>query len=138
MAKTATAHLPHSVVHLGFSAPGGQGAWTPNTDVYETSDLFIVKMELAGVEPDELELTLQDRLLVVCGFREDTCRQPHRRCKFRQMEIDYGPFERRIVLPQAVDGRRVRARLHNGFLRVELPKTPRAEHTLVAVVIERA
>lgn len=138
MAKTAPAHLPHSVVHLGFGAPGGHGAWTPNTDVYETTDLLIVKMELAGVEQEELEITLQDRLLVVCGFREDTCRQPHRRCKFRQMEIDYGAFERRIVLPQAVDGRRVRARMHNGFLRVELPKAQRTEHALVAVVIESA
>jgi HSP20 family protein len=92
-------------------------------------------MELAGIEKDSLEITLNDRLLLARGYRKDPCRQA--RCSFRQMEIDYGYFERRIVIPRSVDGSRVRAQFQNGFLHVELPKSQQSEHTTVTVIIEQ-
>lgn len=124
------------MTHLTLGTANGQSTWTPNTDVYEAADKLIVKMELAGVEKDELEVTLHSRLLVVCGYREDTCRQRQHQCVFRQMEVDYGFFERRIVLPYPVEVKRARAQLRNGFLRVELPKATRLESRAVALVIE--
>jgi len=54
------------------------------------------------------------------------------------MEIDYGYFERRIVIPRSVDGSRVRAQFHNGFLHIELPKSSTSEHTAVTIIIEQA
>ena len=137
MPKSFTEHLSRSVTHFALGAPSGRSTWMPNTDVYESADQWIVKMELAGLDKENLEVTLHGRLLVVCGCREDTCRQRQRRCSFRQMEIDYGFFERRLVIPHAVDTKRVRAALHNGFLRVELPKAARADHTTLAILIER-
>jgi len=115
----------------------GHSSWSPNTDVYETHDRLIVKMELAGIEAENIEVMLHDRLLVVCGCRQDACRPKQHRCSFRQMEIDYGYFERRIVLPQPVDAAQTRARLHNGFLRVELPKAARHTSATLAILIER-
>ena len=94
-------------------------------------------MELAGIEREDLEITLDDRLLLVRGYRRDPCRQKHQRCSFRQMEIDYGFFERRIVIPRTIDGNRVRATFHNGFLHVELPKTEHSDHTTVTVIIQQ-
>jgi len=93
-------------------------------------------MEIAGIEKEDLEITLNDRLLLVRGHRKDPCRQ--KRCSFRQMEIDYGPFERRIVIPRSVDGSRVRAQFQNGFLHIELPKSQTSEHTTFTVIIEQA
>jgi HSP20 family protein len=135
MPKTFAAHISQSVMHVSLSQGTGQGAWTPNTDVYETTDRLVVKMELAGVESDELEVFLQDRLLVVAGYREDTCRKQSKRCTFRQMEIDYGHFERRLVLPVAVDVSRAQARMRNGFLRIDLPKTTRSTPVPATVVV---
>jgi HSP20 family protein len=135
MAKAYDQHLHDSLAYLGLPALASHSAWTPNTDVYETPEGLVVKMEIAGIEKEDLEITLNDRLLLVRGHRKDPCRQ--RRCLFRQMEIDYGPFERRIVIPRSVDGGRVRAQFQNGFLQIELPKSQKSEHTTFTVIIEQ-
>jgi len=137
MAKSLS-HLSHSFAYLSLPASASHSVWTPNTDVYETPDALVVKMEMAGVEREHLEITLSDRLLLVRGHRKDACRNRQHRCSFRQMEIDYGHFERRIVIPRSVDGSRVRAQFHNGFLRIELPKADQAEHQTVAIIIAQA
>ncbi len=137
MAKELSDHLPHSFAYLSLSAAASHSAWTPNTDVYETPDHLVVKMEIAGIDKDDLEITINDRLLLVRGYRKDPCRQKQHRCMFRQMEIDYGYFERRIVIPRSVDGSRVRAQFANGFLHIELPKATQSEHTTVTVIIEQ-
>lgn len=137
MAKESTDQLPQRLAYLSLSATAGHSAWTPNTDVYETPDSLIVKMEIAGIEREDLEITINDRLLSVRGYRKDPCRQKQQRCSFRQMEIDYGYFERRIVIPRTVDGSRVRAQFNNGFLHIDLPKAQHAEHTTVTVIIEQ-
>jgi HSP20 family protein len=137
MAKELTDQLPQSFAYLSLSAAAGHSAWTPNTDVYETPDHLVVKMEIAGIDRNDLEITVNDRLVLVRGYRKDPCRQRQHRCSFRQMEIDYGYFERRIVIPRSVDGSRVRAQFNNGFLHIELPKAQQSEHTTVAVIIEQ-
>jgi HSP20 family protein len=137
MVKTVS-HMAKSLAYLTLPTSASHSAWTPNTDVYETTEDLVVKMEMAGVDRNDLEITLNDRLLMVRGHRKDTCRHRQHRCTFRQMEIDYGYFERRIVIPRSVDGSRVRAQFSNGFLRIELPKAQQSEHTTVTVIIEQA
>ena len=137
MPKNIAQHLSRTAAYLSLSTPMEQNSWTPNTDVYETPQHLIVKMELAGIRKDDLEITLHDRLLAVRGYRKDTC--PHRRgrCSFRQMEIDYGYFERRIIVPALVDAASAQAHFHNGILHIELPKTTQAMPSAVTVVIEQ-
>lgn len=137
MAKHLSDTVTQSFTYLSLSANTPHSAWNPNTDVYETTDHLVVKMELAGIDREDLEITLNDRLLLVRGFRRDPCRQSQKRCSFRQMEIDYGYFERRIVIPRSVDGSHVRAQFLNGFLRIELPKAQHSEHTALTVIIEQ-
>ena len=132
MAKLTDQPVGQDCFHLSLHA-AAHGTWTPNTDVYETPDQIVVRMEVAGVEAGSLELTLTERLLVVRGSRPDPCRVG--RCQFRQMEIDYGAFERRIVVPCAVDGAQARAVLGNGFLQIDLPKRAGAALTTVSIVI---
>lgn len=137
MSKYFIEHLQrgHSILHL--ATPISQSAWTPNTDVYETPDRLIVKMELAGIRKDDLEITLHDHWLTVRGYRHDHCPHRQNRCSFRQMEIDYGYFERRILVPTPVDAQRAQAHFHNGFLHIELPKTAQPTAYAVTVVIEQ-
>jgi HSP20 family protein len=136
MSKTYEQHLQESIAYLSLPALAPHSGWSPNTDVYETPDSLVVKMEIAGISKEDLEITLNDRVLLVRGLRKDPCRQ--RRCSFRQMEIDYGHFERHIVIPRSVDGSRVRAQFNNGFLQIELPKSQQSEHATVTIVIEQA
>jgi len=136
MGKTYEQHLEESFAYLSLPALALHSGWSPNTDVYEIPESLVVKMEIAGISKDDLEITLNDRVLLVRGHRKDPCRQ--RRCSFRQMEIDYGHFERHIVIPRSVDGSRVRAQFNNGFLQIELPKSQQSEHATVTIVIEQA
>ena len=136
MPKNLDQHLRQSLAYVQLPALASHSAWTPNTDVYETSDHLVVKMEIAGINREDLEITLDDRLLVIRGYRKDPCRLA--RCSFRQMEIDYGYFERRIVIPRSVDGSHARAQFSNGFLQIELPKSADSAHATVTVIIEQA
>lgn len=132
MAKLTDQLVAHDSFHLSLHTVA-HGAWTPNTDVYETPDKLVVRMEVAGTDMGGLEIILNERLLIVRGSRPDPCRTG--RCQFRQMEIDYGLFERRIVIPRVVDGHRARAVLENGFLQIDLPKVDHADLTTVTIVI---
>ncbi len=135
MAKHVS-HFSHGRhVLVGLPALASHTAWTPNTDVFETADTLVVRVELAGVEREDLEITLDDRLLLVRGHRQEPCRQGQ--CTFRQIEIDYGPFERRIVIPRPIDASRARAHFRAGFLQIELPKAVSTAHAAVTVIIEQ-
>jgi HSP20 family protein len=93
--------------------------WVPNTDVYVTEGALIVKVELAGMQRENLELTIDGHRLRISGQRPDGCRPPQ--CKFLIMEINYGGFESVIELPEGYDLTQAKACYQNGFLRVEVP-----------------
>jgi HSP20 family protein len=113
---------------LSFSrrrlAMGGrevEAHWVPNTDVYVTDTGVVIKVELAGMQRDNLELTVEGSRLKISGHRPDRCRAP--KCKFLVMEINYGAFESVIELPAGYDLTRAKAAYQNGFLRIDVPGT---------------
>jgi HSP20 family protein len=97
----------------------GSANWAPNTDVYATDGGLVIKVELAGMRREDLELTVEGNLLKISGQRPDGCRAP--KCKFLVMAISYGPFETVIELPAGYDLSRAKAAYQNGFLRVDVP-----------------
>ena len=117
--------------------PHAASAWTPNADVYEGPEGLIVKIELAGVSLDALELRIEEQGLVVSGVRRDPqCGETASGYRFRQMEIEYGPFQRVIPLPYPVDGSRARAACAGGFLEIQLPRSPKPVHRRITIVME--
>src|SRR5688500_758452 len=86
-----------SSLHLGNTPPRGpaEGAgetyWVPNTDVYITDGGLVIKVELAGMRREDLELVVEGNRVKIAGHRPDGCRPP--KCKFLVMEISYGAFE---------------------------------------------
>jgi len=99
------------------SAP--RAHWVPNTDVYATDSGLVIKVELAGMRSDNLEITIEGNRLRVSGNRPDGCRAP--KCSFLVMEINYGPFETMLELPQGYDLGQAKAAYLNGFLRIDVP-----------------
>src|SRR5881227_2364596 len=89
--------------------------WVPNTDVYMTEGGLVIKVELAGMRKEDLELTDEGNRLKISGHRPDGCRAP--KCTFLVMEINYGAFENVIELPEGFDLRRATAAYQNGFLK---------------------
>jgi HSP20 family protein len=100
-------------------APQGVG-FRPRLDVYRTEDppAVSIVVELAGIDPGEVEIAVADGVLVISGSR----RRGHGEARrYQHMEIDYGPFERRVQLGDSVDADAAEARYERGLLTVVLP-----------------
>ena len=100
-----------------------ESVWRPLTDVYETEKEFIVRMEIAGMEAEDLSVTLDHRILILKGFRRDPT--PEGRKHFHKMEITVGPFERIIEVPQHIQVSSVEAHYESGFLVVRVHRGDR-------------
>jgi HSP20 family protein len=94
--------------------------WRPATDAYETEETFVVQMDLAGMDPQSIEVMTDGSSLLVRGIRQDIA-VPGKK-HFFKMEISVGPFVRRVPIPVQVDLRSAVARYRNGFLYVTFKK----------------
>lgn len=99
--------------------PSGR-LWSPPADVYKSADGWIVKVDLAGICSDELEIELRDSVLTIRGCRRDT--HIHDGCVYHQMEITYSRFEKSIKFPAPIEGASVRRDYQDGFLIIDVRK----------------
>ena len=100
-----------------------QAHWVPNTDVYATEEGLVIKVELAGMRSENLQITVEGNKLRISGERPDGCRAA--KFNFLAMEINYGHFENIIELPSGYDLSLAKASYLNGFLRIEVPVAPK-------------
>jgi HSP20 family protein len=100
------------------------GTWMPNINIYQTHNAFIVCLELAGFDPDSLELQLVKPQHVCITGQRQRLDAPELTAPFsiEMMEIDEGAFKRIIDFSEDVDIDAVEARYENGCLWVTLPK----------------
>lgn len=101
------------------AADGHEPCWAPNTDVYVTDGGLVIKVELAGMRKEDLQLVIEGNKVKISGHRPDGCRAP--KCKFLVMEINYGAFESIIELPEGYELAKAKAAYQNGFLRIDVP-----------------
>jgi len=92
--------------------------WRPPTDVFETDDAIVVRVEVAGMDEAEISIVLHDRFLVIHGVRQDVSE----RRSYHQMEISFGEFMTEIELPAPIIAEEVVAEYKCGFLKVTLPQ----------------
>ena len=107
--------------------------WLPPTDVVEGPKGLLVRMEVAGVSRADLQVRVEGRALIVEGVRPSPCCAGVR---YRQMEMEYGPFRRVVPLPFMVAGQRATAVVEQGVLEIFLPRSKRLrEATTVTLVM---
>lgn len=94
--------------------------WRPLADIRESADTMTVKIELAGMSEEDIEVTVYEDALVVGGERRDD--SEHSECFYHEAQICYGPFRVEVLILSPFDQDRVQARYENGFLWVDLPK----------------
>lgn len=116
---SSTIHFTSRSSALGGAGEPTTGRWAPNTDVYSTDAGLVVKVELAGMKSDSLEIVVDGSRLRISGTRPDCCRAAQ--CNFLVMEITYGPFETVLDLPPGYDLNAAKAIYVNGFLRIDVP-----------------
>ncbi len=100
-----------------------QDTWRPPTDVFETATDLVVKIELAGMREQDIDVVLDDKMLLVSGFRPDN--RPLERISYFQMGVNYGHFCLQIFLPWPVDEAAATASYEDGFLEIHLPRRSR-------------
>ena len=96
----------------------GSQTWRPPTDVYETDDAVIVRVEIAGMRDADFVVTLHGQLLIVAGTRSD----PSPKVAYHQLEVRYGEFRTEVYLHWPVEQSAITATYQDGFLIVSLPK----------------
>jgi HSP20 family protein len=128
-----------STVHFvtrsaGNVREGAKAQWVPNTDVYSTDNGLVVKVELAGMRSENLEITVEGNRLRISGTRPDGCRAA--KCSFLVMEINYGPFESVLEVPSGYDLTQAKAAYLNGFLRIDVPLSQRSSKSTRVPIAE--
>ena len=92
-------------------------AWVPTTDIFATDEDLVIRCELAGVEPDDVEISLSRGVLLIWGERDPRPDQLGD-VSYYVRERRFGPFRRSITLPERVTQDRLRASLENGLLEI--------------------
>jgi HSP20 family protein len=93
-------------------------AWSPPTDVYETDEAYIVRVEIAGMRDEDFDVSFANDVLFISGSRSD----PLERRAYHQMEIQFGKFAIAVGVPVQFNLDEARAEYRDGFLTITLPK----------------
>jgi HSP20 family protein len=103
-------------------------------DVYETNENFVIQSTLAGVKAEDLDIAIENDLVTISGSRQRPDEEGEK--KYFYQECYWGPFSRKIILPEEVDDVRIRAKIKNGILTLKLPKLHRKKRKKITVEIE--
>jgi HSP20 family protein len=118
MARSINRHF-HFLGSSKRAKPSGP-LWMPAADVYQTPEGWLVKVELAGVSAEDVEIDIQGNVLYIAGCRKDkSCSAG---VSYQQMEITYSTFEKTLNFPASIDGAKVEHNFENGLLIIRLRK----------------
>jgi len=118
---------------LGGGWNGGTvaSAWTPTCDVFEDKENLKIVLELPGVQPEDVKISLENQVLTIQGEKKQVAEDASER--WHRYERSYGSFERMFTLPSTVDPEKIQAKVDNGLLTVTLPKAERAKPKQIQV-----
>ncbi len=111
--------------------------WAPNTDICEGPDFIIIRMELPGVTRENLQIAQDEQTIIIRGVRPDpACEESAAGYRFRQLEIEYGSFQRAVSMPYPIDAENTVAQLRNGILEVRVSRATRMGQTNIEIIAE--
>jgi HSP20 family protein len=110
---------------------GSVANWTPPVDIQEEEGRFVLRADVPGVKPDDIEVTMENGLLTITGSREETQREE--KDGYRRVERVSGRFFRRFTLPDTADSEGISAKCTNGVLEVVIPKHERVMPRRISV-----
>lgn len=112
---------------------GATADWVPNVDINEYADRFRLFVDLPGVDPKEVEITLDNGVLIIAGERFAQAAKEGDTVLQRRTERATGRFYRRFIIPETVDDEKVKATNRHGVLEITIPKQERAQPRRVEV-----
>jgi HSP20 family protein len=127
--------FPFRLPAVQFGTMGAAFA-APAIDMKETEKAYKITAELPGLDPEEVEVTLEDGMLRIAGEKKEEREADER--GYRVSERRYGAFERLIGLPAAADDEKIKAKFKNGVLTITVAKDGRAEPSTRRIAVEKA
>lgn len=118
----------------GEEALAGIARWAPACDIYETDDSLVVEAELPGVDPKDIEVSIEEGILTLRGSKKTE--KEVKEENYYRVERASGFFERAIRLPGEVDEQKVKAAYDNGVLTISVPKTAPKKAKSIPVQVE--
>ena len=115
-----------------FSEPGAR-PWSPSVDILESENDLVLKADVPGIEPKNIDISLENGTLTLKGERKFENSETHQ--GYHRIERSYGSFARSFALPETIDIEKVKAEFKNGVLTVTLPKKEVAKPRAVKVEI---
>jgi HSP20 family protein len=108
--------------------------WSPNVEIAESGDAFVVKAELPGVSKNDVKVSLRDNLLIMRGEKRQE--KDEKKASYHRVEREYGAFERSFTLPSTVKSDKIEATFKDGVLTLTLPKVEEAKPKEIEVKVE--
>ena len=110
------------------------GSWVPAVDVAEEDDAYVVKVELPGVNKEDVKITLESNILTIRG--EKKAENDVQQKNYHRTERTYGSFQRSFTLPTIVKNDKIDAVYKDGILTVSLPKAEEAKPKQIEVKVK--
>lgn len=107
--------------------------WQPSMDLAENENDVVITAELPGIGKEDVKLSMQDNVLVIRGEKKQERTEKDE--SFHRVERSYGTFQRSIVLPTAVDSKKIKAHFNNGVLKITLPKAEEAKRKEIPISV---
>ena len=108
--------------------------WTPAVDIAELDNEFVVKVELPGINKDDVKITLESNILTIRGEKKEETNVKEE--NYHRVERTYGSFQRSFKLPTTVKGDNIDATYKDGILTVTLPKAEEAKPKQIEVKVK--
>lgn len=105
--------------------------WRPSVDIREEVDRFVIEADLPGIDPKDIEITMEQGILTIKGERASEKEETHE--GYRRVERVRGTFYRRFSLPDSADADHIEAKGKNGVLEIVLPKLEKGQPRKIAV-----
>lgn len=105
-----------------YGGTGSRATWTPSSNVRESKDAVLLEMELPGIEPDQVDISIENDMLTVRGEKREERREGEEEGRYYLIERNYGSFSRAFSLPPGVDPEQVKADFSNGLLTITIPR----------------
>lgn len=112
----------------------GHSTWAPAVDIYETSDMLVIKAEIPGVEKEDMSVEVKENALYLKGERK--FEKEVKEENYHRMERSYGSFKRIFQLPTSVDENKIKANFKDGVLEIKIPKAEETKTKQINVDVE--
>jgi HSP20 family protein len=112
----------------------GAEEWLPSLDVSETKNELVVKAEVPGMDPKDIDISLSDGMLTIKGEKKQE--KEEKEADYHLVERSYGSFTRSVQLPKEVQSEKINASYKNGILKITLPKSEEAKKKEIKIKVE--